>query len=416
MADQTRSRRIWIGITMGILAAFLCIAVRYVLLIQPNAQMSGSTLTLAISLAFFSAPYLFIVLGLLSRKLTPWAIGVGLGVACWEIPHSAFVAFTNLVFAGAGSLRLLFIPPHLMLILGLLMALRLEKRQLVGIAVGLVLGVSYAVGIRSIYNTHPQWLLMAPPRVPGNDEIYRFLLRSDACLWEYAHRHPGSGFPKALDDVNEIAPECSSVGAFVHQSPIGFQVTYQSKVAGSEKVPEYYLRVQEDTPFQRGIWSDYTDDSGIIHFDFTDKNASPASPVLTIWMPDSVMYLVPAGGLAGTTKCIRRWTRSHASSPPNLAEGITSCLDRPFLTNKIEGNSYRVGGYEITYVSMGNKDHPGDFTLEARPESYGATGLRSYFVDQSFLIHATPENRSATASDPEALPCEFNANERCPGK
>jgi hypothetical protein len=37
----------------------------------------------------------------------------------------------------------------------------------------------------------------------------------------------------------------------------------------------------------------------------------------------------------------------------------------------------------------------------ARPITYGKTGRRSFFVDQTRIIRFTSENRSATASDPE---------------
>ena len=48
------------------------------------------------------------------------------------------------------------------------------------------------------------------------------------------------------------------------------------------------------------------------------------------------------------------------------------------------------------------------FTL--RPEHYGD---RSYFTDDSGKIHATSEDRSATANDPEPLTCEVEENTLC---
>jgi hypothetical protein len=47
-----------------------------------------------------------------------------------------------------------------------------------------------------------------------------------------------------------------------------------------------------------------------------------------------------------------------------------------------------------------------NFELTARPNEYGATGIRSYFVNSTLLVRATVENRAATLGDPQAFPCE----------
>jgi type II secretory pathway pseudopilin PulG len=56
-------------------------------------------------------------------------------------------------------------------------------------------------------------------------------------------------------------------------------------------------------------------------------------------------------------------------------------------------------GYTLAYAP-GMPDPGGSvrtYTLQARPARYG---LRSYFTDQSGVIHATRENRPATPQDP----------------
>jgi hypothetical protein len=37
----------------------------------------------------------------------------------------------------------------------------------------------------------------------------------------------------------------------------------------------------------------------------------------------------------------------------------------------------------------------------------GEDAIRSYYMDDSRVIHATPEDRLATSTDPKTFPCEL---------
>jgi type II secretory pathway pseudopilin PulG len=56
-------------------------------------------------------------------------------------------------------------------------------------------------------------------------------------------------------------------------------------------------------------------------------------------------------------------------------------------------------GYRFLYTP-GPGQAPSTFTLSANPEVHGTTGERHFFVDESLVLHATRENRDATAADP----------------
>jgi hypothetical protein len=46
---------------------------------------------------------------------------------------------------------------------------------------------------------------------------------------------------------------------------------------------------------------------------------------------------------------------------------------------------------------------PGGFEATAEPVKYGVSGIRSFYIDESNVVHAADRNgRAATASDPEA--------------
>jgi serine/threonine protein kinase len=54
------------------------------------------------------------------------------------------------------------------------------------------------------------------------------------------------------------------------------------------------------------------------------------------------------------------------------------------------------GGYEFRYA----RPTPQSYTLSARPIAFPYTGKRSFYTDQSGVVHATDADRAATASDP----------------
>lgn len=77
---------------------------------------------------------------------------------------------------------------------------------------------------------------------------------------------------------------------------------------------------------------------------------------------------------------------SPASTPPYLTD--------PALLG--DGTQSLKQGYRFQYAST----LPDTFTIIANPQSYGVTGGRHFYTDESLTIRATDENRDATATDP----------------
>ena len=79
------------------------------------------------------------------------------------------------------------------------------------------------------------------------------------------------------------------------------------------------------------------------------------------------------------------------------------------------GNSNRAArsGDVVEYQPRDAFGKIGHFYFTLRPQHYGIDGVRSYFTDDSGEIHATSEDRSATADDPAPLACELEANRLC---
>ena len=53
------------------------------------------------------------------------------------------------------------------------------------------------------------------------------------------------------------------------------------------------------------------------------------------------------------------------------------------------------------------------FHLLGRPNQYGASGVRHFYMDESGVIRGTPANRDATRDDPPIPECEWAEHKAC---
>lgn len=67
--------------------------------------------------------------------------------------------------------------------------------------------------------------------------------------------------------------------------------------------------------------------------------------------------------------------------------------------------SYQFYKFEYQPANALNGKYKG-FRLDARPQEYGKQALRSYFMDESGVVHTTPQDHAARAEDADAS-CEF---------
>jgi hypothetical protein len=77
-------------------------------------------------------------------------------------------------------------------------------------------------------------------------------------------------------------------------------------------------------------------------------------------------------------------------------------LGPPFTSNSVT-----VNGYEFRYASDG-RSH---YTITATPVEWQETGTKSFFMDESGVIRATPENRKAGPNDEPISEAELDAAE-----
>jgi serine/threonine protein kinase len=120
-----------------------------------------------------------------------------------------------------------------------------------------------------------------------------------------------------------------------------------------------------------------------------DVKASEGSTLAVMWtiMGGAAKYRAKLGyypttlpELVGFMRESRRARGETGSFPADVC-GLEPCMSH---------------GYHLSYT----RPTPQAYQLQARPIVYPYTGRRSFFADESSVIHATDENRAATATDP----------------
>jgi len=83
------------------------------------------------------------------------------------------------------------------------------------------------------------------------------------------------------------------------------------------------------------------------------------------------------------------------SYPSDLS--ILSSSTPPYIDSVLGAGSKQ--GYSFVLTGLANT-----FTATARPQTFGRTGERSFYVDESAVIRYTHENRDPTSADSPIIP------------
>ena len=119
----------------------------------------------------------------------------------------------------------------------------------------------------------------------------------------------------------------------------------------------------------------------------------------------------PGQLIATISQCIQDFRRLRGRFPavPNdlWQDNSHGC---PGMPTPLESNPSNIDGYWIAYDRAPDSS---SFVMTARPDHYGVTGIRSYYLDAQGKIHVTMNDRPATPADPLAPECEWRRNVRC---
>jgi hypothetical protein len=252
------------------------------------------------------------------------------------------------------------------------------------------------------------------------------------CAFLYSKSHPESGFPENAGEMGPGGTACltkvQAAGA-----PVGYSFRYAAeKSEGSARYDRFSTATQLN--MQHHYDAALMDEKGICVLGQSAVEQKSMVSADQISWDSPGMYKRPwnvtAWMLPRIQVCSTLLRRASPGSeyPSELAAVLSvkekpndpDCLklfgSRPDPLMQAAANSNRVEdhGYILDYEP--SRDVSGKivhFAVSLRPKAFGEDGIRSYFMDESGVIHATSEDRPATSSDPEAMTCEFALGEVC---
>jgi hypothetical protein len=231
------------------------------------------------------------------------------------------------------------------------------------------------------------------------------------CAFEYAATHPQEGFP---DTLQQLAAAGGSCEQFASGKPAveGHEFEYQASREGITGPRDKFTARSRDIHHPDGTFSLpdlLVNETGI--FVRLEGRPFSFSPALAL--------------INNISGCLRRaFANGNAGYPANLRGLLsirgdygTPCMPA-FEANDLSvlelwSNHFRYKFYDFTYTPTDEQDSKFQgFRLEASPTEYGQVALRSYLADQSGIVHATPFNRVAALTDPDAG-CEAKQPQEC---
>ena len=233
------------------------------------------------------------------------------------------------------------------------------------------------------------------------------------CVFQYAKSHPAQGFPEKLDQVGATGDGCLQRNGWLEVP--GHVFVYEAwSSRGTGRRDRFKARSKEvaKVPSTFPLPDDMVDETGVFADAAGDKRGFSFSPPLNL--------------LSTIGNCLRReFQATGMKSYPSNLHGIlsvkgdygTPCVPvfqaKDLSLFRLWRNDFIYSAYRFTYAAT--KESGGlykGFQLQARPEEYGKQALRSYYMDESGIVHATPVDRAANAGDADAA-CELTQR-NCP--
>lgn len=231
------------------------------------------------------------------------------------------------------------------------------------------------------------------------------MYRSTSCLLRY--RAKAGGFPETLQEVDRAIPDCLQPGTAEGKEIERYRVEYRA--TGASPYQQFSLSAEPSIRSRDGGVSFLADESGIVRT-FAGYRAAVASDA----------GVTPAEDLLRLQNCIsdfaRRSDRSHRFSDATVSydadqmrypKSFSEMQSAECFVNDLrDGDTWKTAAYRFSYRLITENGRQ-SFVLTGRPLEYGVTGIRSYFVDEHLIEHATAEDREATAADERADRCEM---------
>jgi hypothetical protein len=423
-AKRARLRRSirWIQISEALIAAAIVLGA------IPGTSVSVALLSLHIGVAVIWFLLLALIWYLLTREEPRLGIGMAVGfgvlqflpyIAISMLPYPAAMLYL-LGGQGLGSLVVAVLPSLGALFMSIAAVratiqagkptAQLAGRWGVGV-LAVLLGalINSQVAQESTYAKSPP---MSRERESQQSEEYQRghaaqqgVLAIGKCVFQYAATHPSEGFPEKLDEIGPVGNGCfADVNAVA-----GHAFLYESSGSAGMGARDRFIARSKQTEHIGSTFSlpdEMVDESGILAAVEGEKRGFAFSPalVLTKNVGDCLKIAFDASGgdtypadLHGLLSIKAQY--GVPCVQPYEAKDL-SVLE--LWRNKF---SYQFYKFEYQPTNAASGKYKG-FELAARPQEYGKKALRSYFMDESGVVRATPQDRAAKAEDTDAR-CEF---------
>ncbi len=255
------------------------------------------------------------------------------------------------------------------------------------------------------------------------------LRRVQSCALAYKSAYPKEGFPKSLHALDTAGVGCPDA-ATLSDDPTSGRLRYRPAPADRRGRIDGFSLVGK--PNATGATKDllYASEDGLVYWT-TDSNdaashffadptgdaALPMDPRMRSWVIGS-----PVKVLLDLRQCIidfspnsanRRYTHTIDGHPCTVGARVS--LSGPLTIETSRDSTQYSAQYRLVYLPRQAAEDSGvvAFAIGARPNPYGAAGVRSYLMDEDGVIHWTLADRDATIDDPIVSECELKST-GCP--
>jgi hypothetical protein len=240
--------------------------------------------------------------------------------------------------------------------------------------------------------------------------VYRVV----ACAEAYADHRNGT-YPESLQAMVQAAstwsgPNCIypfDANGDSENGPVYGRVRYMPVQSAGGRVVGYSILFGPRTFFGNMKTAEYIDQTGIVHKSRNQAIATASDPVT-----DNVTT-----SLEEWSQCLAKEKRTLPNMifPNKLKDMLRS--DWPCKpTRDVEGDHLIPDNSYTVYYRSPSEAMPGDpssFSLQARPNQYAESGVRSYYVDEDGVLRATVKDRPANKKDSPIPACEWDVRTTC---
>lgn len=238
------------------------------------------------------------------------------------------------------------------------------------------------------------------------DGIYRVI----ACAESYAEHNHGE-YPESIEVMVAqskawFSPNCIYPFDEHGRGPYG-QIRYTPRKTADGQVSGYSILFGPRTFFGNLPTAEYVDQTGVVHKPKNHAIATAADPVRENISSDLWTW----------GQCLMKYrnSRPEVAFPKNLSAMLAPDWPCRRPVGFQQGNQISDNDYTIEYKSPSllRPSDPSSFTLQARPNIYRESGIRSYYMDEDGIIRATIKNRPANRNDAPIPRCEWDPTASC---